>query len=94
MKKPSAEAALIATADPKLDGRMPDLELSEAQELAQAMGDPEFTYTLDANEALEVLKLLTNAKLDADTMGDQRLSREIGMGVQIATEIALGRLIH
>lgn len=73
---------------------MLDLELSEAQELAQAMGDPEFTYTLDADEALEVLKLLTNAKLDADTMGDQYLSREIGMGMQIAIEIALGRLIH
>ncbi|QOF69493.1 hypothetical protein IG197_16625 [Aminobacter sp. SR38] len=73
---------------------MPDLELSEAQELAQAMGDPEFTHTLDADEALEVLKLLTNAKLDADTMGDQQLSREIGMAMQIAIEIALGRLLH
>ncbi|MRX37366.1 hypothetical protein [Aminobacter sp. MDW-2] len=73
---------------------MLDLELSEAQELAQAMGDPEFTDTLDAYEALEVLKLLTDAKLDADSTGDRHLSREIGMGMQIAIEIAVGRLIH
>ncbi|WP_275945146.1 hypothetical protein [Aminobacter anthyllidis] len=33
---------------------MSEIELSEAQELAQAMGDPEFTYTLDANEAVEI----------------------------------------
>ncbi|CAN7721126.1 hypothetical protein [Aminobacter sp. LjRoot7] len=73
---------------------MSDIELSEARVLAQAMGDPEFTCTLDADEALAVLKLLTNAKLDADTIGDQHLSREIGMGIKIALEIALGRLIH
>jgi hypothetical protein len=73
---------------------MSDLELAEARELAQAMGDSEFTHTLDAHEALAILKLLTIAKLDADAMGDQHLSREIGMGIQIAIEIALGRLIY
>lgn len=73
---------------------MSHLELAEARELAQAMGDPEFTDTLDANEALAILKLLTTAKLDADNMGDQHLSREIGMGIKIAMEIALCRLIY
>lgn len=73
---------------------MSNIELSEVRELARAMCDPAFTCTLDADEALEVLKLLTIAKLDADTMGDQRLSREIGMGMRIAKEIALGRLLH
>ena len=73
---------------------MSDIELSEVRELAQAMCDPAFTYTLDADEALEVLRLLTIAKLDVDTMGDRRLSREIGMGMLIAKEIAFGRLLH
>ncbi|MDH4984331.1 hypothetical protein QEZ47_01865 [Aminobacter anthyllidis] len=84
----------IATAVPRLGDVMSEIELSEARELAHAMVDPEFTYTLDADEALAILKVLTNAKLDADTMGDQHLSREIGMGIQIAMEIALGRLIY